>query len=321
MAPLRILIVGCGIAGSTLASFLLLSDLPAHLKPHITILERSSGLRAQGQNIDIRGSGLTIIRKLGLETLVRSATTGEEGVELVDTHNQVWAAFGADKSGKTSTPTADIEILRGRLAEICWLRSKQLSDEVQKDGGAGIEYLSGDYLAELNQDGGEVKVRYTKSGKTQTFDLVVGADGLQSQIRNLAWGPEGEDNRLKRLGMYGGFFSMPRGPTDSSWRRWYHAPGRRGLMVRPDGTGKRSTVFMHVINDVDERLPKAAKAGRDGIETQKRLLEEYFSDAGWESGRIIKEMKEADDFYYDMVAQVHMDRWSKGRVVLLGDAG
>lgn len=321
MAPLNILIVGCSVAGPTLASFLLLSPLPASEKPRITILERSHTIRMQGQNIDIRGAGVTIIRKLGLENVIRASTTGEEGVQMVDGKNRVWGQFAADKSGQTQTPTSDIEILRGRLAEICFTRSKLVSEEVQREGGAGIEYVFGDTLSELDQDGSQVHVRFSKSGERRTFDLVVGADGLQSRTRNMAWGSEGEKGRVKLLGMYGGFFSMPKGGGDTMWRRWFHAPGRRSVMVRPDEQRDRTTVFMTVINDKDQRLEEVAARGPDNVDAQKRLLKEYFQDVGWECERILKEMMATDDFYYSMVAQIKMEKWSKGRVVLLGDAG
>lgn len=323
MAPVHILIVGCGVAGPTLATFLLLADFPPAQLPHVTILERSSTQSAhlRGQNIDIRGAGVTIIRKLGLEKAIRAATTGEEGVQLVDQYNRVWSSNPADKSGEVQTPTSDIEILRGRLTEICWKNSQRVSAEVEREGGKGIEYIFGDYLDELEQDGKKVHVRFMKSGQRRTYDIVVGADGLQSQIRKMAWGDEGEKDRLKRLEMFAGFFSIPRGETDNNWRRWFHAPGRLGIMLRPDGTGARTTVFMYVINEKDERLVKVATNGREGVKAQKALLEEYFRDAGWECDRIIREMYATDDFYYDLVAQVKMDKWSKGRVVLLGDAG
>lgn len=70
-APPRILIVGCGIAGPTLASFLLLADIPTAQKPHITILERESTRKAhlRGQNIDIRGAGVTIIPRNSYQQL------------------------------------------------------------------------------------------------------------------------------------------------------------------------------------------------------------------------------------------------------------
>ena len=321
MAPLSILIVGCGVAGPTLASFLLLSPQSPREKPHITILERASSQRAQGQNVDIRGAGVTIMRKLGLETVIRSSTTGEEGVQFVDADNRVCAAFAADKTGKVQTGTSDIEIIRGRLSEICRQRNESVSDEISREGGEGVEYIFGDFLDEIEQDGEKVNVRFAKSGEERSFDLVVGADGLQSRTRKMVFGEEGEENRVKRLGTYGAFFSMPKGPTDTEWRRWFHASGRRSIMVRPDEQRDKTTVFMYVINEKDEKLRNVAAEGNKGIEAQKELLREYFKDAGWESGRIIREMEATEDFYYDMVAQIKMDKWSKGRVVLLGDAG
>lgn len=320
MAPTEILIVGCSIAGPALATFLLLSPLPASQKPHITILERSASLRTDGQNIDIRGSGVTLIRHLGLEGAVRASTTGEEGVQLVDSDNTVWSQFAADKTGKYQTPTSDIEILRGRLSELLWKRSKGVSDEVARDGGKGIEYLFGDYLDDIEQTGNKANVHFAKSGQRRSFDLVVGADGLQSGTRGMVWGSDGEEDRIRKLGMYAAFFSMPKGTTDSQWRRWFHAPGRRGIMIRPDEQRDKTTVFMHVINDRDKRLPSLA-GKRDAVQAQKDIMAEYFNDAGWESERIIKEMMATKDFYYDMVGQVRMAKWNKGRIVLVGDAG
>ncbi|GLB04281.1 hypothetical protein AtubIFM57258_009997 [Aspergillus tubingensis] len=323
MASLSILIVGCGIAGPTLASFLLLADIPAAQKPRITILERESNQKAhlRGQNIDIRGAGVTIIRKLGLEAQIRASTTGEEGVRMVDESNRIWTENPADRTGTIQTGTSDIEILRGKLAELCWKNSQRISAEAQHDGASGIEYIFGDYLENIQQHGSQVHVRFAKSGKTRSFDLLVGADGMQSRTRKMVWGEEGESIRLKRLGMFAGFFSIPREEHDDNWRRWFHAPGRRGIMLRPDGLGMRSTILMYVVNDKDPRFVDVATKGSGGIQEQKALLEEYFHGAGWECDRIIREMKATDDFYYNAVTQVKMDSWSKGRVVLLGDAG
>ena len=321
MAPPSILIVGCGVAGPTLASYLLLNPLPPKQKPQITVLERASSLRAQGQNVDIRGTGVAILRKLRLEYAVRSAVTGEEGAQLVDSQNRIWAAFAADKSGKVQTGTSDIEILRGRLAEICYKRSASISDEVKKEGGTGIEYIFGDYLNSLEQDEKKVHVRFAKSGKKRSFDMVVGADGLQSLTRKLTFGEQDDRDRVVPTGMYGSFYSMPSAETDSIWRRWYHAPGRKGAMIRPSDRKERTTVFMYVINEEDRRFKDVAALGYKGAQSQKALMREYWEKAGWESERLVREMDAADDFYYDAVAQIKMDKWSKGRVVLLGDAG
>jgi len=92
-------------------------------------------------------------------------------------------------------------------------------------------------------------------------------------------------------------------------------------MFRPDAQNGRTTAIMFVINEKDERFMDVTKSGRADVDAQKKLLQEYFHDAGWESGRAIKEMLATDDFYYAPVAQIKMDKWSKGRVVLVGDAG
>ncbi|TKA76238.1 hypothetical protein B0A55_06383 [Friedmanniomyces simplex] len=324
MAPLSILIVGCGVAGTPLATFLLSSPQPSQEKPHITVLERASTSRPQGQNVDIRGAGVTIMRKLGIETAVRNAITHEEGVQFVDDWNRVWAENPADKTGKVQTGTSDLEILRGRLADICYLRSRAVSEAVKREGGRGIEYIFSDYLESLEQDGDKVHVRLAKSGEQRSFDLVVGADGLQSRTRRMVWGEAGEQKRVQQVaGMYGAFFSLPKTSTDSLWRRWYSAPGRRGIMVRPSDSRQpdRMTAFMMIMSDSDERLRSAARDGRKGTEVQKKLFAEYFEGLKWECPRFVRELQKADDFYYDMVAQVKMEKWSKGRVVLLGDAG
>lgn len=323
MAPSTILIIGNGVAGPTLASFLLLSSLPASEKPQITILERSSNPRSQGQNVDVRGAGAAVIRKLGLMKTIKASVTGEEGARFVDKDNQIWSEGAADKSGKIQTGTSDIEILRGRLAEIMYQKCQSISDEVRKKGGKGVEWTLGDYTETIEQNGDKVHVTLKKSGTKQSYDIVVGADGLQSKTRNLVWGERDEQERMKKLGMYAGFFSMPSASTDSDWRRWFHAPGRKGIMIRPSDRRDKVTVLMTVIPPVtdESRYLDAAMDGRKGVQAQKAIMKETFVDEGWECDRVIKEMEKTDDFYYDMVAQVKMDSWSKGRVVLLGDAG
>jgi len=320
--PQSILIVGCGCAGPTLATFLLLAPESNPTKlPHITIVERTPALLSAGQNIDVRGTGMEIIRKLGLEDKVRSSTTGEEGVLIVDDSNEAWAVNAADKTGKVQTGTSDCEILRGTLAAILYQRSQQVSDDVRRQGGRGIEYIFGDSIDALEQQGDTVNVRFANSGERRNFDIVVGADGLQSRTRRLAFGTEDDKDRLKPLNAYAAFFSMSAAPSDSLWRRWWHGPNRRSAMIRPSGDSCKSTALMIVVSDVDQRLKDVAGHGDKVTEQQKALLREYFDHGEWECDRLCREMDQAEDFYYDMVAQVKLVTWHKGRVVLLGDAG
>lgn len=94
-------------------------------------------------------------------------------------------------------------------------------------------------------------------------------------------------------------------------------------MIRPSDRKDKVTVLMGVIPPItdEQRFLDAARDGRKSIDAQKALMKETFINEGWECDRVIREMEKTDDFYYDMVAQIKMDSWSKGRVVLLGDAG
>ncbi|KAI5241271.1 putative oxidoreductase [Aureobasidium subglaciale] len=313
--PLQsILIVGCGIAGPVLASLLLCSTRSGPL-PTITIVERNPTALGSGQNIDLRGIGKHIIRLLGLEDEVKASTTGEEGVKVVDAKNRVWAQFAADKTGEVETGTSDVEILRGRLAEILLNQCRRKSKEVQDNGGQGVEFIFGDSIEALDQDqtDNKVHVHFAERGR-RTFDIVVGADGLHSKTRRLAFGHQ-QDDCIKSLHMRGAFLSTAKLPGDGEWRSWFHAPGGVSVMLRPSGTKERSTVLI-LMADVSNVLDKE----RD-VAAQKEAVLKKLSGISWQEERLKKAVTEADDFYIDITAQTKLDSWSKGRVVLLGDAG
>ncbi|KAH0333465.1 2-polyprenyl-6-methoxyphenol hydroxylase-like oxidoreductase, partial [Aureobasidium melanogenum] len=317
-APQHILIVGCGIAGPVLASLLLSSQTPITKLPHITILERNTAALGSGQNIDIRGIGKHVIEKLGLTQGIKEATTGEEGVKIVDANNRIWAKYAADKTGEVETGTSDVEILRGRLAEILLKQVREVSEDVGARGGFRVEFIFGDNIESLEQDDEKVYVRLAKAG-SRTYDLVVGADGLHSKTRRLAWGAE-QEGCLRPLRMYGAFFSTTKEKADGEWRSWYHAPGGVSVMLRPSGTKEKSTVLVLLADKNDNIAKEMAGQGRD-VSAQKRLVLKKLEGINWQEKRLKTAVKAADDFYFDTTAQIKLNRWSKGRVVLLGDAG
>ncbi|SMQ53060.1 unnamed protein product [Zymoseptoria tritici ST99CH_3D7] len=313
---LRILILGTSIAGPALASYLLLSPtLSSSLS--ITLLERSPTPRTTGQNIDLRGVGIECIQRLGLLSTIRQHLTGEAGVHWVDENDRPVASITASKEGdEAQGPTAELEILRGRLAEVLVGRCEEL-------GEGRVEFMYGDYVEKIEQDEEEVRVRLAKGKKEMVFDLVVGADGLQSKTRRQVFGLSGESDRVHRLDIYGAFFSMPRTEADDDWRRWFHAPGRRGVMIRPSDRPDRVTVFMHKKTSSDEEaapFQEVARSAYGETKAQKELMKETFRGMVWQEERILRELEDSEDFYYSPVAQVKMEKWSRGRVVLLGDA-
>lgn len=313
-----VLIVGSGIAGPTLASFLLSSSRPYR----ITMLERAPRQRGCGQNVDVRGGGRTILKKLGIEALLEQRTTGEEGVEIIGEEGEVRARLPADRSREVESGTGDMEVLRGHLAQILWERSQAVNDRARGNSSSSLDCIYGEHITELQQSQGKVQVRYANSGAEHEFDLVVAADGVQSQTRRLAFAHRGIEQPLAGLNLYGAFFSMRSRETDSLWRRWFHAPGGRSIMLRPDRVNGRTTAFISILNTTDTRLKDAARlSGEGAITEQQKLLDEHFRSCGWESERIVEDMYASDDFWYNEIVQVKQQPLSCGSVVLLGDAG
>ena len=147
------------------------------------------------------------------------------------------------------------------------------------------------------------------SGKTREFDLVIGADGIRSKIRQLAF----SDSPIHYLDLYTAYFSIPYSESDGRWARSYNIPGRRTILLRPDNQGK-TRVFL---------LFRSSQRGYDELDAnaQKDLLQKLFVDAGFEAARVLSGLKNTDDFYFEAIGLVKMNQWSQGRIALLGDAG
>lgn len=107
----RVLVTGASIAGCTAAWWL------SHLGNEVTVVERTAEFRDGGQNIDVRGIGREVLRRMGLEQRVLECGTGETGTAWVDGDGRIVAQFTTDELGGDG-PTAEMEILRGDLARV-----------------------------------------------------------------------------------------------------------------------------------------------------------------------------------------------------------
>lgn len=288
----RILIAGASIAGPALAFWLHRYGFEP------TVVERAPELRRGGQNVDVRGAGREVSRRMGLEDSIRAATTGEVGTRFLGPGGQTVAEFPAGTSDSGGA-TAELEILRGDLAEILVACTRPNTDYRFRDSITGIR-----------DDGDGVTVSFEHS-PDERFDLVVAADGIGSGTRQLAFGDEAE---IRPLGLEITYATIPRTAADDDWWRWYNAPGGRSVTLRPDSQGTiRAT--LNRITDKGRR-----EAGSRTLEQQRARLRAQFGDAGWETGRILAALDDADDLYFESVGQVLAPRWSNGRVALLGDA-
>ena len=275
----------------------------------MSIVERAPTPRSAGQGIDIRDGARDVVKRMGIFDRIMDRSSHEEGTDMVDANNRSIARFGVDTSGEGDSLTSDVEILRGELAGI-------LMDAAQND----VSYIFGDMIESLEETDKGITVSFANGTPTKAFDLVVAADGLGSKTRDMAFG--NGSTQVKSLHSYHSYFSIPRSDTDTMWCRAHWAKGGLTMMMRPDNVARtRATLWVTAWDKSDERLVRIEKARKEGIPAQKRILQELFQDSDWEISRLLKGMHESEDFYMQHVAQVRMNRWSSGRVVVVGDAG
>ncbi|WP_410638598.1 FAD-dependent monooxygenase [Amycolatopsis sp. lyj-346] len=293
MSGSRVLVAGASIAGPALAHWL------RRRGAEVTVVERAPGLRSGGQAVDARGVAKEVVRRMGLDAAVRAARTETAGAHTVDADGNVLETYRADDHGGDGY-IADIEILRGDLSRVLY-----------EDTRARVEYLFGDRIAELTQDADGVDVTFASGGRRR-FDLVIGADGLHSALRAMVFGPR--ERFVRHLGLVLAFYSVPDEFGIDRWMIDHQDPasGRSaGLRPLKDATRAMAMLSFPAAGfDVDHR----------DVEAQKRLLRERMAGLGWWTPRILAHLDDTPDFYLDQVAQVVLDRWSHGRVGLIGDA-
>jgi 2-polyprenyl-6-methoxyphenol hydroxylase-like FAD-dependent oxidoreductase len=286
-----VLVAGASIAGPALAHWLHRYGFA------VTVVERAPALRPGGQAVDLRGVAKEAVRRMGLLEAVRAACTDTRGMSVVDEWNRPLVELRADMFDGDGF-IAEYEILRGDLAEVLYRATEP-----------HVEYLFGQRITGLDQDDSGVAVTLS-SGARRRFDLVVGADGLHSGLRALVFGPESA--RLRDLGHLLAFFTVPNRLRLSSWMHTYAEPHRSAAIrsIHHDSEAMALLAVRGTRADYDPR-------DSDG---QRELLRSRLAGMGWEVPDLLDRMDTATDFYFDSCSQVHLDRWSDGRVVLLGDA-
>jgi 2-polyprenyl-6-methoxyphenol hydroxylase-like FAD-dependent oxidoreductase len=210
----RILVTGGSIAGNAVSWWLGRHGFD------VTVVERAPAFRDGGQNVDVRGVGREVLRRMGLEKAALDAGTGEEGTAWVDGCGRIVAKAIA-KPG-TDGPTAEMEILRGDLARLLCESAKQ-----------NVAFRFGDRVTALADRDGAVNVTFEK-GAAETFDAVIVAEGVGSSTRELVFPGE---NDPRWMDMTCSYFTIPRTDTDDRMWLWYNATERRSVSLRPDNHG------------------------------------------------------------------------------------
>jgi 2-polyprenyl-6-methoxyphenol hydroxylase-like FAD-dependent oxidoreductase len=284
---MRVLISGAGIAGPALALWL------QRAGADVTVVEKAPERRPGGHAVDVRGVARSVIEKMGLREAIRAKQIDDRGFAMVDARDRRMVALPAELFGGEGI-VAEIEIARGDLAGI-----------LQDATASKVDYRFGDKVVAIDEE----TVTFAGGG-TERFDVVVGADGVRSGVRALAFGPHRD--YVRPLGGYSSYFTVADPGDLDNWSTMFNAPGGRVALIRPEagGTAKASLSF---------RSP--ALYDRLSREEQVQVLTERFTGVGWRVPSLLAALPEAPDLYFDEVSQVHVEKWARGRVVLLGDAG
>lgn len=300
---MRVLISGAGIAGPALAWHL------AKAGARVTIVEKSSALFPHGQNVDIQGTALKVIKRMNLMEEVVKHNTTEKGSKLVDTNGKHLAYFPIVKGELTPSLSSEFEILRGDLSAILYRATKDLE---------GVEYIFGttvDNVVENSEESIKVKL---SNGDTASFDVLVAADGQWSRVRKQVF-PK-DTLSVRDTGMFAIYWTLPRIPDDDDFWTIYPALKSRLLSIRPDPYGSmRACITCMPSGDAEKAAWQAVSRG--DRKSKEELVRSHFKDAGWQAERILDSMTTAPDFYFQAIQQIKLSKWSHGRVVVLGDAG
>jgi 2-polyprenyl-6-methoxyphenol hydroxylase-like FAD-dependent oxidoreductase len=292
--PLKVLISGAGIAGVSTANWLQrYGAIP-------TVVERAPAPRSGGQAVDVRGAGRLVIERMGLMDSVRSVAVEQRGIAFVDARGGVMARMPADAFGGEGI-VSEIEVLRGDLCRVLYEATVP-----------AVEYLFDDTITSIEQRADGVDVAFVNAAPRR-FDLVVGADGLRSVVRRLAFAPD--ESCVHTLGCYTAWFTAAAAGLDlDGWFVMHNAPGGRVVSARP---GRPDSEVKAGLSFRDSSLA----FDRSNAAQHRRILAERFAGVGWETPRLIEEMMTADDLFFESLGQVRLDCWWNDRVVLVGDAG
>jgi 2-polyprenyl-6-methoxyphenol hydroxylase-like FAD-dependent oxidoreductase len=282
----RILISGASIAGLTLAHWLARHGFEP------TVVERAAARRTGGNGVDVRGHAGEVVRRMGIMPRVRELAADVRGIKFVNAADHAVARVDMQDLDPSS-----VEIMRGDLVALL-------------HETAGVRIRFADSIRTLTQGEHGVDVTF-ENAPARRFDLVVGADGMHSHVRRLAFGPEHEFIRHKDH--YFAFANADAALGEDRWVTMFNTPGRMAGIYRSGNhaQAKAYLAFRCAALDYDHRDPSA----------HRRLISDAFKNqTSWRTRELLDSALADPDLYFDACAQVHMPSWSTGRVVLVGDA-
>jgi 2-polyprenyl-6-methoxyphenol hydroxylase-like FAD-dependent oxidoreductase len=287
-----VLISGASIAGPVLGYWLKKYGFTP------TIVERAPCLRQGGQGVDIRGEAIEVIRQMGLWQQIKNCEIETYGISFLDQKLKSSGKISL-RDLKNKNKSEEVEILRGDLSEILYGNTRNQ-----------IEYIFDDSITSIQETERNVYVSF-KNSQPRTFDIVIGADGIHSNVRKLVFGKESDFIRFKNH--YFAFAASRRGLGETGWVSLYNQPGTLAGYTDSLKSDDPQAYFMFHEKSLLEY-------DFHNLEQQKDILFRKFSGQNRFVDALLEDVRKDQHFYFDSISQIVMPSWSKGRVVLTGDA-
>jgi 2-polyprenyl-6-methoxyphenol hydroxylase-like FAD-dependent oxidoreductase len=285
---MKVLISGAGIAGLTLGYWLNQFGFEA------SIIEKSQDLSREGYMIDFYGSGFDVAEKMGLIEQLRARHYPIPRLDYVDEQGHQRAALEVDRL-RALLDYRHFNFMRGDLAQV-------LGEAVQGD----VPIHFGTTITHLEQQPDGVQVTLTGGGR-KSYDLVIGADGIHSGVREQVWGSESQFENYLGYCVSCGIVENFLDPSDAFFS--HLAPQRQAAVYAIRG-GRLATFFIF----------KSPRLHLNDRPAQFAAVEARFGEMKWLVPEVLARMKTAEHFYFDTTSQIKMAHWHQGRVALVGDA-
>jgi 2-polyprenyl-6-methoxyphenol hydroxylase-like FAD-dependent oxidoreductase len=289
---MKVAINGAGIAGTALAYWL------GRLGHEVLLVERAPELRTGGFVLNLWGIGYDAVERMGLLPRLLDLQHHSDELRMVDRR-------GRTRGGYPSSVL--LKLANGRMAT---LARSDIAAAIYGSLDGRVETRFGDSITAIEEVGARVRVDFEQSPPRE-FDLVVGADGLHSRVRQIVFGPEADFEHP--MGCHVASFEVAGYPhRDGNAYVAHTAPGR--YVARFPLREDKMLFFVLMRDQYLGRRPLDNPSGR------KAALTHALAGIGWESTAIVSALEQVDDIYFDSISQIRMDAWTRGRVALTGDA-